>query len=266
MISLDFRFICDMLVWFKFSMFSNDIEQTNYGYKRAGKSRFVIIAPHAAGDDWKTARAARVLAEKMSASLVVNDKYFKETNGSFAGRPQEFACDFNRLCWSQKLGKYLWKRKPSDMKLFYKDIAAYCHEARIFSAEEKAVAVYVHGMRDKEIGVDLGVGLRAKNDGNKFINQWERPENNSGVITIRISQLKKLKAALQKKLKTDYNLTVSVGRKYIGWSSRSAIQFHKHEGRSDFALQIEINRRLRRLKNIGAIAELLGETLSEVFI
>ncbi|MBI5254222.1 hypothetical protein HY932_00330 [Candidatus Falkowbacteria bacterium] len=246
-------------------MIFEQFERTNYGLKHAGNSRFVIVAPHAAGDDWKTARVARRLAEKLGAALVINKKFFRPTNKKANQREQEFSEDFNKLCWSPTYNKYLWKRKHLEIKHFYKDIAEYCQQAKAASADNRAIVVYIHGMAVKKVGIDLGVGLRAKNTGNRFLNKWERPENNSGVITIKISQLKKLRALLQKKLEKDYNLAVSVGKKYIGWSKQSAIQFHKHVPRNDFALQIEINRKLRQYKNLNYLVDLLADSLRATF-
>jgi hypothetical protein len=60
-------------------------------------------------------------------------------------------------------------------------------------------------------------------------------------------------------------LSVSVGEKYSGWSRRSAIQFHKHAGRNDFALQIEINRKLRGFSHLSDFVDLLADSLSQVF-
>ena len=56
--------------------------KTNYGIKKEGKAKFVIVAPHAAGDDINTGPLSRKIASKSNSYLVINDKYVKPTNSS----------------------------------------------------------------------------------------------------------------------------------------------------------------------------------------
>lgn len=240
-------------------------EETSYGIKCAGNSQFIVAAPHAAGDDWKTSRFAKLLAKEIEAALVVNNKYYKPDNKFAQQRPPEFAADFNKLCWSPTYNKYLWKRKPPAMKEFYMDVVGYCKTVKKSKLNQKAVVVYIHGMSDKKNGIDLGVGLKAKDSGKRFLNKWDKPRSNSGVITIQIKQLKKLKTLLEEKLEKDHRLSVSIGSKHIGWSKQSAIQLHKHNRKNEFALQIEVNRKLRRLQNLRYSVKLLADALIAVF-
>ena len=245
-------------------IFDDGIIETNYGLKREGKSFFLIIAPHAAGDDLKTALISAQLAKSLNGFLLINNKYFKKNNHRSIDQPDLIA-DFNKLTWSYRQYKYLWQRKTPALKTFFADIGLYCKQARTYHPEQKAVAIYIHGMKDKKTGIDIGVGLKTIRGNNKFINSAKAQNKNSGLITIKISQLKKIKSILQKALEKDYQLKVSVGKKHIGWSKQSAIQWHKHEGRDDYALQLEINSSLRKPINREYLINLITLALTKTF-
>jgi len=239
---------------------------TKYGEKSAGKSEFVVVASHAAGDDMKTAIVARKLAEKLKASLIINKKYFKPSN-SRADKIPERVEDFNDLTWSTKRGKYVWRRKQPDMKLFYNDLDTLCEKARKYSPKNKATAIHIHGIYSKDVGIDIGVGVKKFNHGNKVFGSIFHKESggNTGAITLKISLAKKIKKELNKNLKKDHDLTATLGESYSGWSRQSAIQFHKHSGRDDYAIQFEINHTLRSNKESrNYTVNLLAETLTKI--
>lgn len=238
-------------------------ENTTYGFKRPGQSRFVIIAPHAAGDDLKTGLIAKKLADSLNGWLIVNNRYYKKSNRR-ATRYPEFAEDFNRLSWSKKKNKYLWARKKPAMKKFYQDISYFCDQIET-ALNCQAAVIYLHGIKDKKIGIDLGAGIKLIKESNHFLRSKYSADNNSGLTTLKIGQIKKIKKLLQNNLKKEYNLNVSVGKKHTGWSKLSAIQFHKHQGRDDFALQIEINFFLRQKPNRTQLIDLLSNSLKEIF-
>ncbi|MBU1132064.1 hypothetical protein KKC32_02345 [Patescibacteria group bacterium] len=239
--------------------------ETEYGKKKAGKSRFVVIAPHSAGDDLKTGYIARLLAMELDASVVVNNKYFKSTN-SKAGRKPDYIEDFNKLSWSGTNDKYMWKSKKPAMKQFFDDIIELCELAREKSGKEKAVAIYIHGMAHEKLALDLGIGLRAKNGNNRFIGSSKSEYYCSGVPTIRISDLKKLRMLLQDPLQRKYGLSVGVGFEYPAWGKRIAVQFHKHEDRDDYAIQLEINNILKKNdKDIKYLVGLFKKSLRKIF-
>ena len=50
---------------------------TNYGQKKKGLSNFVIVAPHAAGDDIGTKEIAKEISNQLNAFVVINKKYIK---------------------------------------------------------------------------------------------------------------------------------------------------------------------------------------------
>ncbi|MDD5043766.1 MAG: hypothetical protein PHD51_03845 [Patescibacteria group bacterium] len=240
---------------------------TSYGFKKPGASFFVFIAPHAAGDDKKTGVIASRLARLLGGFLVVNNRYFKKENKQAAQYPERVE-DFNNLCWGRSYNKYLWKKKRPEMKKFFRDIAGYCAEAEKHSQDSRAVAVYIHGAQDVGVGVDIGVGAKRHNTSNKILGS-KRHKNvgfNTGEITLKINTLKKIKKDLARELEQGYNLKVTVGESYSGWSKQSAIQFHKHGGRNDYALQFEIGSYLRHRKDKRKyIADLLAQVLLNNF-
>jgi len=238
----------------------------DYGYKKAGQSHFVFVAPHAGGDDLQTGKIARMLARKLKGFYIINNKFFKATN-SRANQTPEQVEDFNKLYWSSKKKKYLWKRKNPAMKIFFKDVADFCDQAKNFSQENKAVAVYIHGMVSEKNFLDIGVGLKAKNGGrNKFIGSSRSDYYCSGVPTVPISKLKELYDLLIKEKKQFVDFLVSIGELYPAWSKRIAIQFHKECGRNDFAVQLEINNKFKKDDIMRKkIVQVLTKTLLTTF-
>jgi len=233
---------------------------TGYGFKQEGQTKFIVVAPHAGGDDWRTKRASKLIAQELKAYLIVNSIFFKSTSPKAHKYPENIE-DFNKLRWSNKQNKYLWARKKPEMKEFYQDIRTF--RRQIKEKNNTPVAIYIHGFKAKRIGVDIGVGIKAKNE-KRFLNKNKNSGPNSGLITIKISHLKKLKEILSEELKP-LNLRVTVGNRHIGWSKCSAIQFHKHNKRNDFALQLELNRSLRRKNNIQLTSKIISKALKFTF-
>ncbi len=244
------------------------MQATTYGKKNEGFSRFIIIAPHGAGDDLKTGVITHRLAKKLNGFLIINNKFIKPENRHAIEKPEQTE-DFNKLRWSYTRNKYLWGRKRPEMKEFFTDIDNFCNQARKFSPDDKAVAIYIHGIKSENIGIDIGAGLKKHNDSiNKVFGTKKHKEvrDNTGKVTVQISTLKKIKKQLAEKFKKDFGLDISVGNHYSGWSKQSAIQFHKLEGRDDYALQFEISHLFRQDNDrINYIVELLSETLKNNF-
>ncbi|MFH1286739.1 MAG: hypothetical protein ABII02_03225 [Candidatus Magasanikbacteria bacterium] len=240
-------------------------EKTMYGRKIVGKSPFVIIAPHAAGDDLGTGIIAYRLAKKLDAFLVQNN-IFKKPSSSRAAKQLEKVEDFNMLSWSYTKKKYLWGRKHKAMKEFFKDIDVFCTEARSMREDSKCVAIHIHGMTSTTIGIDIGVGAKMGMYTNMIYGArtYNLFHKNNGKITIKISLVKKLRKALEKIVKKVYNLEVTIGQHYSGWSKTSAIQFHKHEGRVDYAIQLELNQKLRQKKNIDKTVRYIHNALLKI--
>lgn len=240
-------------------------ENTNYGYKKNGSSKFVIVAPHAAGDDLKSGFIAQKLAQKLNAYLVVN-KFYKKPNNSHAIENPHLVEDFNELTWSEKKEKYLWGRKNPAMKEFFKDIEKVSHQAKQNSPENKAIIIYIHSFTSDHIGIDIGAGAKHHNFSNKIFGSLYHREkgDNQGKITLPINLIKKIKKELEKKVKIKYNLATTVGYQYSGWSRQSAVQFHCHEDRDDYSIQFEISQHLRRSEpDLDYTIQILEETIKK---
>lgn len=240
------------------------MEITNYGEKQIGTSQFVIIAPHAAGDDLKTGLIAKKLAQELNGFFIINKQFKKPTNQN--AKP-DMTEDFNELCWGHSYDKYLWKPRHPEMKQFFKDIKKYCDDARKYSLEQKAVAVYIHGMKSDKVAIDIGAGAkRMFGNGSILGSRIFRDDKNQGEITLKIKHIKQIKRVLSTFTKEQYNMNTTIGRWYSGWSKQSAIQFHKHEGRDDYAVQFEISEQLRLNKDKrDQIIQLLAQTLQNTF-
>ncbi|KKR08290.1 MAG: hypothetical protein UT32_C0002G0053 [Parcubacteria group bacterium GW2011_GWC2_39_14] len=238
--------------------------RTSYGVKREGKTEFVIVAPHAGGDDRCTGKIARLIGKQLEAGIVINKFFFKKTN-SRAEKLPDRAIDFNRLYWSSRQGKYIWKKQFPAMKEFYTDIGKFCDRVAERS-HKKAVAVYIHGMNIPRLGIDIGVGMKAKGKGFRFEGSLKSPYYCSGVATLQLSQVKKIKKLLETGIMNKYGLMVGVGKHYPAWSKRIAVQFHKTAGRDDYALQLEIDKELRNSpEDLVYISNLISESLKNTF-
>jgi hypothetical protein len=241
-------------------------EITDYGYKVAGRSNFVIVAPHAGGDDLNTNGLARLLARRLHASLVVNRKYFKSTNKKAGGNPAQVE-DFNRLSWNNKKQRYSWKNKAPAMEQFFVDIGKYCDAARKVSKEGKAVVLYMHSLKPSHVAMDIGVGLREKGGAFCFHGSARSGYSCTGGVTIPITKLKQLKNQLAPVFEDVYNMELAIGRKYPSWSRRVAVQWHKAEGRDDYAIQFEINNNLKNnIQKVRSLSGLLAKTLQQIFL
>lgn len=236
------------------------MSRTSYGIRKPGRSKYVFIAPHAAGDDLRTGRIARKLAKLTGGFLIINKRFFKPTNSKAVLNPESVE-DFNKLSWSDKHQKYLWKRKKPQMKEFFDDIVEYCDQAAEISGE-RAVAVYVHGMNDDKLAIDIGVGLVKIKDRYRFIGSSKSHYRCSGQPTIPISLLK----SLHKELGAAFDgQTIGIGNRFPAWGKRIAVQFHKW-GRNDHALQLEISHELKHDdSSLETSCSLIAKSLTKAF-
>jgi len=242
------------------------MQKTSYGRKQPGNSEFIIIAPHAAGDDKKTSILARHLGKKLDAFIVINKRFFKETNSKAKKYPERIE-DFNKLRWNYTTKKYAWGRKKPEMKEFYKDIKAYSKLARQYGKNNRAFCIHLHGTQSESIGIDIGAGTQYLKEKKNYIGSNENEKNvlNSGKSTITPIQIYTLQKELQKELQKAFPLMVTIGKYFPGWSKQSAIQFHKTEGRDDYAIQLEINNVLRsNTINIRYITDLLAKKIKQI--
>lgn len=238
---------------------------TNYGRKKEGYSPFVIVSPHGAGDDKKSGVIANRLATKLNGFLVVNTKYIKATNSRAKYIPDRIE-DFNQLCWGHSYNKYLWRKKHPDMKQFFRDIGQYCNTAQNYNVHKKAIAIYIHGMKKNGSAMDIGIGVKLLWNRPVTACVWRMFDRNSGVMTLELHHACKLRDELKKYTAKYHPLPVTIGKHFSGWSRKSAIQFHKHGGRDDYAVQIEIDPRMRN--NHAAInqtVDALSSALKQTF-
>jgi hypothetical protein len=236
------------------------------------KSRFVIVAPHAAGDDMHTGDIADKIAQILNGSVVINDRFVKPTN-SRALDDLSNVEDFNMLSW--KDGKYSWSEKKPKMKEFYDQIMAYVDLAKQNTGQAKAVVVYIHGMKDgnDKIAVDIGYGVKF-HDG-RYVSARVHPdaEKNTGVRRASHADIKELRDSMQRRL-NERLLGESVGiaeaERYNGngkrisfaaWSRKNGIQYHA--GSKDASFQIEIASSLRQ--NPEYIARIIAEGLHNAY-
>ncbi len=230
--------------------------ETPYGKKQPGASGFVIVAPHAAGDDLKTGYIARKLAEKLNGFAVINTVYKKPSNSDTKSENRE---DFNKLTWWEAGQKYLWirpKQHHPAMRQFFKDIQEYVEQARTFREDNKAVCIHIHGMKSITSGIDLGAGIPHKD---------YTFEKNTGTSTLDTKILYELQSELQNAIFENSQLPVTIGM-YSGGSRQSAIQFHAHGQNQDHAVQIEISSFFRQEKEKrDFIIQTLSNTLSKIF-
>ena len=100
-------------------------------------------------------------------SLVKEINFIKPKNSNSKKHPEKIE-DFNKLRWSRYNNKYIWKKKKPEMRDFFSDIDNFCNQAKKYSKEKKAVAIYIHGVKTTKIAIDLGAGLKRHNLGNKL--------------------------------------------------------------------------------------------------
>lgn len=242
--------------------FMQEFINTPYGVKRMGHTRFVFVATHGAGDDRHTNRLVRLLSREMDAYGVINKFFTKKTHSKAHINPDNVE-DFNRLSWSHRYKRYIWTRRKPELKIFYKDVADICDgiEAR----GEKAVVIHIHGMDHDTLGIDLGAGVRFNDRKKKFLTNTPG-HIYTGKLTMPRKDLLEFKNLLDKELKQEFNLEVGIGEVYPAYSKRMGIQFHKHRGRDDIAVQVEINKKIKDTPELRKkIVKILSKTLSIIY-
>ncbi|MBZ9577684.1 hypothetical protein KJA13_01460 [Patescibacteria group bacterium] len=238
---------------------------TNYGIKKKGASRFIIVAPHAAGDDLRTGKIAEIIAKQLGAFLVVNKKYVKPTNSKAGIKPVK---DFNKL--SIRNEKYVWGNSIASqhMKEFYDDIQEFVNCAHKFN--KNAVVVYIHGMRNgkDKIGIDIGCGLKYHDNKLKTAKIHPEAGTNTGVRRAKRNHMERLKKILGERL-NKYGLKAGIGeakrgkKKFAAWDRRNAVQLHA--GSKNYSFQLEIARSLRNKGKLKNTSEIIAKALKEIY-
>lgn len=235
--------------------------ETGYGYKVEGSSKFVIVAPHAAGNDKNTDKIAGLIAQRLDAFLVINTRFRKKTK---VKKNEE---DFNKLSWNGN--QYNWGGKQGEMKKFFDDIKTFSESARNKSRDNKAVIIYIHGLRNTEdIGIDVGVGMKEDGitgelRGATGSNRHPDARKNTGEKRVEKETIIKLRKKLNQMLEAR-NLRATIGAKKAAWSRQNAVQFHANT--TDDSMQFEIVYALRKNdRNIEFTSNILAEALQEVY-
>jgi hypothetical protein len=236
--------------------------RTNYGIREKGNSKFVFVAPHAAGDDLRTKELAEEIARLLDASVVINEMYAQKTSTHSYQNP--YIEDFNNLPWSDAQQIYLWDKRCPEMKEFYEHIKEYAEDARKYG-NGRAIIIYIHGMDDDGTNLGIDIGFGAKYLDGKLHGAREHPDaqNNYGEIRAEPEDIEKLRALLADKLKVDYSINVGIGKRYAAWSRHNGIQYHF--GTPDYSFQLEVSQFLRKPQRIKYSAQLIANALKVVY-
>jgi len=247
---------------------------TNYGIKKEGRSRFIIVAPHAAGYDINTEYLAPRIAKRLKAFLVVNRKYHKRRRK-----------DFNKLSLNRNK-QYIWGTGPKDkcMKEFYDDIVNYA-QSIYEDYSNKPIIIFIHGMSHgkDEIDIDIGSGV-ANNKGQLLgtirTKKYPRhPEagSNTGVFRSNRKDVNNLRDNL-----ISCGLKVGIGearrrglekRSFAAWSRENGIQYFSRKFIKiplikippAKSFQLEITRRLREKENLMETSKAIADAIESVY-
>ena len=239
---------------------------TSYGAKYIGESKFVIVAPHAAGDDINTGSISGNVAYLLKAYRIMNNKFVKPRN-SRAMTDGSNVEDFNHLSWYRN--EYVWGGKKPEMSEFYSDVRAYSEDARKHSHDRRAVITYIHGMEDRPdfLAIDIGCGL--KYDGNRLKGTQgtadKHPESgtNTGVVRATRQEMEKLQADLGRCITSvDPRFRAGIGEYKAAWSRSNGIQWHA--GTNDASFQLEINKTLR--DNPEGTSRIIADAIRNVYL
>ncbi len=154
------------------------------------------------------------------------------------------------------------------MKDFFDDILSFSKLARGKSKNNKAVIIYIHGLKNtRDIGVDIGAGMKENEKGElrgaNEINHLPASGTNTGEERVERETVIKLRNRLNQMLEKR-NLRATIGAKKAAWSRQNAVQFHANT--PDDSMQFEIVYSLRKNdQNIKFISNIIAETLQEVY-
>jgi hypothetical protein len=237
--------------------------RTNYGIREKGNSKFVLVTPHAAGDDLRTKELAEEIARILNASMVINEIYVQKTSTRSYQNP--YVEDFNNLPWSDAQQIYLWDKRCPEMKEFYEHIKEYTEDARKYG-NGRAIIIYIHGMDDDGTNLGIDIGFGAKYLDGQLKGARERPgaQNNYSEIRAEPEDIEKLRTLLAEKLEVDYSINVGIGERYAAWSRHNGVQYHF--GTPDYSFQLEISQFLRKPQRIKYSAQLIADALKAVYI
>jgi len=227
--------------------------ETNFGYIINGiieprKINFILVAPHAAGDDRQTDPITAALARELNCHALVNNKFKKQGNKHI--EDSNFVEDFNRPSWNAEEKIYEWDEKKREMHEFYRQLSQLIKQIKQINPLQP-VSLFIHGMKENSVEVDLGCGARYHN-GN-LIGTTKHPQagKNTGIITLELEKVILIKHEL-----IALGISATIGQYEAAWRRNNGVQLCA--GLNCRALQIELSGEFRKKKNwpdkIGKIA------------
>lgn len=243
-------------------------EKINYGIKKKGETGFIVVAPHAAGDDTRTGELSEKIAKQLKAFLVVNRKYVKPTNSKARIKPVR---DFNRL--PLKNGAYRWGEKQGSrhMKEFYDDISEFMRIIINKPKYNKAIIVFIHGMKDgkDKIDIDIGCGARYYKGRLEGTRKHPKARSNTGVFRANRKCMENFKKALSK-----FGSKIGIGEagridkygkkiQFAAWSKINGIQYFA--GTRSHSFQLEIAFKFRKRNKLEYTSKIISKALKSVY-
>lgn len=233
-----------------------------YGHMIEKTSPFIIVAPHAAGDDAFTRYVVYGIVEDLQASAVINTTYIKPTNSKAEQYPERVE-DFNKLAWWEKKEKHTFATKHKDMKTFYKDIFKLQESVRKKELG-RSIIVHIHGMSSTSSCLDIGMGAWYNLGKGEFEDSSSVKENN-GHITMPKEITVLLRKKMEEVFKQQCSKDITIGRHFPAWSRKSGIQSHATINPADWALQIEMDKSLRtNAKTAKHSGKLISQALASL--
>lgn len=234
--------------------------ETIYGEKGEGTSRFIIVAPHGAGDDWATEKVAKNIAKTLGSYFVINKKFVMSKKSKKALPDGSNIEDFNKLPVSDS--GYDWNKKKPEMKSFFDDIQEF--QDSILGKGMKPVVIYIHGM--KNLGIDIGGGFKYDKKILKGTKEHSASSDNTGEEMINKSNAEKLKEILEEpenKKPILKRWKVGIGARFPGWSRENAIQYHAKTKAESF--QLEITGFLRGLFKRKETSKSIADAIRKIY-
>jgi len=209
-------------------------------------THFILVAPHAAGDDLRTGEIAKAMAEKLNAPAIINKTFIKPANSRASREPNKVE-DFNKLPW--RGNQYDWKRKKPEMKQFYDSIL------QVASKFPQAVVLFIHGFKSSTIAVDIGMGA-------KLVQgrlSGDPTGRNTGARKCPAEKTLQLQDAFSKQFP---DLRITIGEENAAWSRLNGVQYVPSP---HIAIQLELNQKLRERSNVETTADKLVKALLAVW-
>ncbi|EKE28350.1 MAG: hypothetical protein ACD_3C00072G0003 [uncultured bacterium (gcode 4)] len=235
------------------------MKETNYWIKIKWISKYIIVATHWAWDDINTDLLTEIVARKLWAFAIINNKFFKPTSPLRNVYP-DYAEDFNRLPFLIWSNEYDWTRKKKEMNEFYCDLEECVIEAKQYSNCSKAIIIHIHWMRnDWNNWIDIWIWMNFK---------WRKVKSSSRLNlilwkeTLSVKLANDMKDSLNRHLNSFW-LFANIWENFNAQYKCFWIQYSKVIENDIF--QLEICRELREEHNLDTVTGILGKVILEIF-